>query len=521
MGARAEPRIPCRRARTTEAGILTRIRATLTDPIAGQVLAVFGGANVVGAVVVFFYANLASSDSGATALSNMTWGPSVLIAYLTFSGVVGLLAGVRVLGTLEWTRANRRPADDERANTLLVPWRFVVLSALLWVGGNVVFTVGNVLSDNPGSQVVSASVGTAMGGATTSLACYLLVERVLRPVFAKALRDGPLPTTTFGVRQRIVLAWALGSGIPLLGIATSPFGPERPSLAVVATLGLIGLVFGSVLVGVATRSVSDRLTEVRHALARVQRGDLNAEVPVDEAGEIGQLQAGVNAMVHGLRERSVIADLFGRHVGPEVARQALHEGVHLGGEQRDVSALFLDVTGSTTLAATRAPTDVLAMLNELFGTVVRVVEEEGGWVDKFEGDAVLCVFGAPVPLADHPTRALATARRLAGLVGALDFGIGVSSGLVVAGNIGSETRFEYTVIGDPVNEASRLTEAAKLRPTRVLAACRTLERASAAEAACWQRAETLQLRGRPEPTETCEPIRVPTVPPTLARPKGA
>src|SRR5205085_11076013 len=103
-----------------------------------------------------------------------------------FSRVVGLRAGVRVLDALAWTRAERAPVAAERARTLLVPWRFVVLSALLWLGGNLVFTVGNVLSDNPGSQVVSSAVGTAMGGATTSLVCYLLVERVLRPVFAEA-----------------------------------------------------------------------------------------------------------------------------------------------------------------------------------------------------------------------------------------------------------------------------------------------------------------------------------------------
>jgi adenylate cyclase len=201
----------------------------------------------------------------------------------------------------------------------------------------------------------------------------------------------------------------------------------------------------------------------------------------------------------------VIADLFGRHVGPDVARRALDEGVHLGGEQRDVSVLFLDVAGSTWLAATRPATEVVAMLNELFGAVVRIVGEEGGWVDKFEGDAVLCVFGAPAPLADHATCALRTARRLRELRGTLDYGIGVSSGLVVAGNIGSETRFEYTVIGDPVNEAARLTEAAKQRPGRVLAACRTLERAQITEATSWRPAESLQLRGRPERTDTCEP----------------
>ena len=136
---------------------------------------------------------------------------------------------------------------------------------------------------------------------------------------------------------------------------------------------------------------------------------------------------------------------------------------------------------------------------------MRVVTEEGGWVDKFEGDAALCVFGAPAPLADHPTKALRASRRLCEVVASLDFGIGVSSGVVVAGNIGSEARFEYTVIGDPVNEASRLTEAAKVRHGRVLAACRTVERATPDEACYWQPAEVLLLRGRPGPTPTCEP----------------
>ena len=463
----------------------------------------FGGANVVGAVVVFVYINLSASDS--VTISNLTWGPTVLGGYLAFSLVAGLVLGSRALWALEWWREARPPRPDERMATLLLPWKFVVLSALAWTGGNLAFTVGNLLSGNPARQVLSSAVGTALGGATTSAACYLLIERTLRPVFARALRDGPLPVTTIGVRQRIALAWALGSGIPLLGIATANVGPGKPSVLDLSVLATIGLVSGGILVGIATRSVSDRLAPVRRALERIQAGDLSVEVDVDEAGEIGQLQAGVNAMVRGLRERTVIADLFGRHVGQDVAKRALEEGVHLGGEQRDVSVLFLDVTGSTWLAATRPATEVVALLNDLFTVVVRVVSEEGGWVDKFEGDAALCVFGAPAPLADHPTKALRAARRLRDVVASLDFGIGVSSGLVVAGNIGSEARFEYTVIGDPVNEASRLTEAAKARHSMVLAACRTVERADQIEACLWQPAEVLLLRGRPEPTATCEP----------------
>lgn len=477
------------------------------EPPGDRVMAWFGAANLVGGLVVFLYLNFASSDAvAADALNDLTWGPHLLMAYFLVAAVVFTIAGSRALRVVEWFPIGRAPTDAERVAALQLPRRFVLLSALAWTGGNVVFAVAGIAYGSNGRQLLTSIVGTALGGLTTSAACYLLTERALRPVFAIALRDGPVPTTMIGVRQRIMLAWMLGSGIPLLGIATANVGPDRPSVTALAILAGIGLVFGGALLGIATRSVSDRLTPVRRALESIQAGDLSVEVPVDEAGEIGQLQAGVNAMVRGLRERTVIADLFGRHVGAEVARQALEEGVHLGGEQRDVSILFVDVTGSTWLAATRPAPEVVALLNDLFTIVVRIVGEEGGWVDKFEGDAALCVFGAPAPLVDHPTRALRAGRRLRDVVSSLEFGIGVSSGVVVAGNIGSEARFEYTVIGDPVNEAARLTEAAKQRPRGVLAASRTIERAAATERRCWEPAATLALRGRPEPTPTFEPV---------------
>lgn len=515
MGGRAEPRIPCPRARACGTGVLNR-RERLRRSPNDRVVSVFFVANALGAVVVNSYLAMTGQRSVADVQSDLHDGWMLLLIYFAISGAGLTWLTTSRLAALDWLAEDRRPTDHERRETLLLPRRFAGLTMLAWLGGAIVFGISGRVGGDDWRRVVRALTGSMLGGLTTASMTYLLIDRVLRSAFARVLARGPAGVQTLGVRPRIALAWWLGSGVPLLGIALSPIFPDQTARDL-AALGGIGIVSGAATIAIASRSVSDRLAAVRDALARIQTGDLNVEVSVDEAGEIGQLQAGVNAMVHGLRERSVIADLFGRHVGTEVARQALSEGVHLGGEQRDVSVLFLDVTGSTTLAATRAPTDVLAMLNELFGTVVRVVEEEGGWVDKFEGDAVLCVFGAPVPLADHPTRALVTARRLSTLVGALDFGIGVSSGLVVAGNIGSETRFEYTVIGDPVNEASRLTEAAKLRPLRVLAACRTLDRASAGEVEFWQPAETLLLRGRPEPTETCEPVRVPT----LVRPEGA
>jgi adenylate cyclase len=194
-------------------------------------------------------------------------------------------------------------------------------------------------------------------------------------------------------------------------------------------------------------------------------------------------------------------------------RYAVEHGVGLGGEVREVSALFVDVVGSTAMAQRLAPTEVVALLNELFRLVVRAVGGEGGWVNKFEGDAALCVFGAPMAQPDHAARALRAARRLRDDLmawGGLDVGIGVSSGPAVAGNVGAEERYEYTVIGDPVNEAARLSEAAKAVPQRALASSGAV---GAAGTGGWLPAGALALRGRSEPTEVfAAPLRIRTGP---------
>ena len=151
---------------------------------------------------------------------------------------------------------------------------------------------------------------------------------------------------------------------------------------------------------------------------------------------------------------------------------------------------------------------MVAVLNAYFETVVRCVGAEEGYVLKFEGDGALCVFGAPAEQPDHAERALRAARalrkELRALSESIDAAIGISSGQVVHGNVGAANRYEYTVIGDPVNEASRLTDEAKYRHTRVLASETTLQRA-ASEAANWGHSGTISLRGRARPTVAFEP----------------
>jgi adenylate cyclase len=257
---------------------------------------------------------------------------------------------------------------------------------------------------------------------------------------------------------------------------------------------------------------------VRRALQQVEQGELDVAVPVYDRSELGQLQAGFNTMVAGLRERDRIRDLFGRQVGHEVASAAAAASeVRLGGEVVRVAVLFVDLVGSTALAGARPPTEVVGLLNEFFGVVVEVTEACGGWINKFEGDAALAVFGAPNHTDDPACRALWAARematRLADEVPEVSAAIGVSAGDAVAGYIGNISRYEYTVIGDPVNEAARLTEMAKNVPSRVLAPGRAIGMASAAESANWQLGDAVTLRGRTTPTRLASPLPMPEPPP--------
>jgi adenylate cyclase len=211
-------------------------------------------------------------------------------------------------------------------------------------------------------------------------------------------------------------------------------------------------------------------------------------------------------VARGLRERVAIGDMFGRHVGRDVAAAAAAGTVELGGETRVVSVLFIDLIGSTAYATERSPGEVVATLNRFLGVVVEEVDRQGGFVNKFMGDAALAIFGAPVATADHAAAALRAAReiavRLRSEVSEIEAGIGVGTGEAVAGNIGEESRFEYTVIGDSVNAASRLCDLSKAEPGHILVAWDAVQQAPPEEQAYWEPAGEHVLRGRSTPTAT-------------------
>jgi adenylate cyclase len=365
--------------------------------------------------------------------------------------------------------------------------------------------------------LIKSEFGIIACATTATALTYLLVERALRPLYTTLLggEAGTLPVR-MGITSRLVLVWSMVSAAPLLGIAVYFVGlaPEQrldapPVLIVTCTLAII---CGLVVMIPAARSIADPLRAVRDAMARVESGDLEVELGVDDTGEVGLVQSGFNRMVAELRERQRMQDIFGRHVGTQVAELAMNGTSRLGGERREATVLFVDVIGSTQMSNRKSPDEVVTLLNDLFAAVVRVVADEGGWVNKFMGDGALCVFGPPGDCGHHAERALRAARALQDEVAALqeinedfDVAIGVSTGDVVAGNVGAEDRYEYTVIGDAVNEASRLTEEAKIYPSRLLTSWLTVKSAGAQESVYWEQAGTTILRGRISPTHLFAP----------------
>jgi adenylate cyclase len=493
------------------------------DVMTRMVLGSFA-ANFAGACFIFLYLEFIApfppewrTETVLDALS--------LLALLAITAVVQhQLIRRRFHQATAWMAAGRPPTPREQQATLSLPWRATEFSIISWVGASLAFAGWAWVLHHSALFTLQVLVTILLGGLVSIALAYFLTERAVAPLIPLTLRSAPPPRpASLGIRPRLLLAWALGSGIPLLGLALLPLdarasavtGTGTPSISgAVIAISLAAVVTGLIITFAVARSVADPVDHVRAGLRRVQGGDLDVVVNVEDGGEIGLLQAGFNQMVTGLKERAQLRDLFGRHVGIEVAQRALEAGSGLGGEQHSVSALFVDLVGSTALAEVLPPGEVVATLNAFFGTVVRVVSEAGGWVNKFEGDGALCVFGAPTFQPDHSARALRAARKLNQAIEeiardhhGLSAGIGVSSGTVVAGNIGTEQRYEYTVIGRAVNEAARLTEIAKGRRSRVLATGDAVAHAGD-EASQWASLGNVALRGSSQPVAIYEPVSV-------------
>jgi len=280
--------------------------------------------------------------------------------------------------------------------------------------------------------------------------------------------------------------------------------PYRQLEVALIAVFLVGLLFTIIGAYILSRSITQPIQALDTLVAKIGNGDFKARANTRK-DEIGSLATTVNQMAGDLEEKQKIRSLLGRVVSNEIAEELLKKDIELGGEEREVSVLFADIRNFTGLSETMSPSDMISLLNRYFERVANVIEAHKGVVDKYIGDEVMAVFGAPIASDDHASLAVKAGlsileqldlfnQRIGAELGfKIKIGIGIASGKVVAGNLGSKSRMNYTLVGDTVNIASRLESLTKEYQKPLIVNQATQEQAPQFE---WKSLGDVSLRGK-------------------------
>jgi adenylate cyclase len=344
-----------------------------------------------------------------------------------------------------------------------------------------------LMAGAPVSRVVQYGiVGAVFGSSSHLIGVHTVSEGPMRPVRISLTAATPigdsLPRTrpTFADWSNLaMLAAALAfslAGAMLAAVLTASQPMAWLAIAFALTLG-----FGvPITVGTAFAPSLRPIRDLAGATKRVAAGDFSKRLPVVQDDDLGALSASFNRMQAGLAERQRLQVAFGTYVDPVLAGRLLEQGDDVfTGERREVTVMFIDVRDFTPFAEANTAEDTVTRLNELFQIVVPAVVDDGGHVNKFLGDGAMAVFGAPNDLAGHAGVAVSAAVRIQRLVaerfgGELRIGIGINTGVVIAGTLGGAGHLEFTLIGDTVNVASRVEQLTKITGDPILLTEHTL-----------------------------------------------
>ena len=374
------------------------------------------------------------------------------------------------------------------------------------------------------SNLVPLLAASAVTAAYAAVLQYFAIELGLQPVVDEIAERLP-PDFRFEA-QGLSLRTKLIAGLPLFsmitGLIVAAFTSHNGDSSLGLSLAVTLVVAGTVALELAmllANSITRPLAAIERGMTAVREGRYETQVKVTTSDELGELADGFNRMAAGLAERERLREAFGTYLDHDVAEYILSEGISPRGVQVDVTLLFCDVRDFTRFAERAEATEVVACLNSLFETVVPIISRHGGHVDKFVGDGLLAVFGAPEPWPDHADRAVTAAVEIVeategGAAGDLRVGVGVNSGLVVAGAIGGAGRLNFSVIGDAVNVAARVEATTRETGDGVLLTGATRERL-VRDVPLVPRGAA-ELRGRDEPIELFTPGRA-----AAARPSEA
>ncbi|MGH7412992.1 MAG: adenylate/guanylate cyclase domain-containing protein [Candidatus Rokuibacteriota bacterium] len=448
--------------------------------------------NLLGAIVAFLYFRVVDH---ASRLPPVRW-IDIVVSIIVFALLVG--GGVRL--SRPWTRPLDRvaelpslppgEAEKVRRRALLFPYFVAGLSFIGWTLAGLIWGVvwpllAGVFS--PYHSLRQVFGNTVIAGGVTVAFVFFASEHQWRRRLPEFFPEGDLRAVKgvprLAVRVRLLAIFLLVGVVPLAVLSILAYtralalvGADPATAADlvdglhVTILFLLGVgVAASVGLSVfAAHSVAAPLRDVEDAMARVEHGHLDGRAPVVSTDEIGAVAEGFNRMLHGLREREMVKETFGKYVTPEVRDAILAGRVRGEGKLIEATILFADLRDFTPWVEATEPRQVVRDLNEYFTEMDQAIRAHGGLVLQFIGDEIEVVFGAPIASPDHARQAVQAAiemrrrlrawnaRREAASRPALRNGIGIHTGTVLAGNIGGAERLSYAMVGDPVNLASRI-----------------------------------------------------------------
>lgn len=404
------------------------------------------------------------------------------VAYIASFGVPSVLSTY-----YEWPlimtafgRGGERTLATARRRALNSPFMFGVFGATGWISYMAIYFWGLGAHNMPAATMTSLRVvvDTIFAGVMCFVFSYYIAEFGARKYFIEPFfPDGRLSDCegafALTIRERFFIYYFSVALFPFvmffevfLTMLENYHG--KITLGSVTALTAILAFFGAWLTLIVSGSYRTPLMHMRGAADQVGRGDFDIRVPVMSNDETGVLSEAINDMASGLREKEFITDTFGRVVDPSVRDYLLDGHAELGGKIVETTILFTDIRGFTTMSEAMAPDAIVELLNRYFELMGPCVAQENGIVNKFIGDSLMAIFGAPRPLENHAEAAARTALRMADALETLNreitargyapisHGVGVHTGPALVGNIGAGSRMEYTAIGDTVNTASRI-----------------------------------------------------------------
>jgi class 3 adenylate cyclase len=390
------------------------------------------------------------------------------------TGIMVTLGARRVRPVLDWIAGKgdalaawRAAVQAPRELTLNIGWHPFLLVGLP------VSVFATIVAGLEPYNALIIFAGAAVAVSYWAILHFFAFEQFFRPVVEDIVDE--LPAHFTGAPAGVPLRWKLLGALPLINVITGVVvsGLSTDGTASLADLGLdvvvavlVAFTISLWLTLLVTRSLLQPVDRLLEATEAVKGGDLDARVPITSGDELGRLAGSFNEMMQGLSEREALREAFGAYVDPDVAERVLEEGGLIEGQEREVTVLILDVCDFTEFAERSSARETVGLLNDLFGLAVPCVTEHGGHANKFLGDGLLAVFGAPERHEDHADRAVAAGKAIAEALierfgDEVRFGIGVNSGPVVVGSVGGGGRLEFAVIGAAVNVAARVEHATR------------------------------------------------------------